>query len=104
MFYDIDKCDIASYADDNTPCTSDLDLGEVIQKLELTTNNLFEWFINNLMKVYADMYHLQVSRDTDVAVKIREFVVKSSREEKLLGVNIGTKLSFKSQKRESKSY
>ena len=40
MFYDIDKCDIASYADDNTPYTSDFNLEEVIQKLELTTNNL----------------------------------------------------------------
>ena len=26
MFYDIDKCDIASYADDNTPHTSDFNL------------------------------------------------------------------------------
>ena len=41
MFYDIDKCDIARYADDNTPYISDFNLEEVIQKLELTTNNLF---------------------------------------------------------------
>ena len=32
------------YADNNTPYTSDVNLKEVIQKLELTTNNLFEWF------------------------------------------------------------
>ena len=37
MFYDIDNCDIASYADDNTPYTSDFNLEEVIQMLELTT-------------------------------------------------------------------
>ena len=30
MIYDIDKCDIASYADDNTPYTSDFNLEEVI--------------------------------------------------------------------------
>ena len=41
-FYDIDICDIPSYADDNTPYISDFNLEEVIQKLELTTNNLFE--------------------------------------------------------------
>ena len=41
-FYDIDNCDIASYADSNTPCTSCFNLEEVIQKLELITNNLFE--------------------------------------------------------------
>ena len=38
MFYDIDKWDIASYADDNTPYISDFNLEEVIQKLELITN------------------------------------------------------------------
>ena len=42
MFYDIDKCNIASCADDNTPYTSDFNLEEVIQKLELITNNLFK--------------------------------------------------------------
>ena len=41
MFYDIDIFDIASYADDNTPYTSDFNLEEVIQKLELTTNNFW---------------------------------------------------------------
>ena len=41
MFYDIDNCDIASYADVNTPYTSDLNQEEVIQKLELITNNFF---------------------------------------------------------------
>ena len=44
MFYDIDNCNIASYADDNTSYTSDLILEEVIQKLDLISNNLFEWF------------------------------------------------------------
>ena len=30
MFYDIDNCDIASYADDSTPYSSDFNLEEVI--------------------------------------------------------------------------
>ena len=33
-FYDIDICDIASFANDNTPYTSDFNIQEVIQKLE----------------------------------------------------------------------
>ena len=44
MFYDIDNCAIAIYFDDNAPYTNDFKLEEVIQKLELVTNNLFEWF------------------------------------------------------------
>ena len=81
MFYDIDKCDTATYADDSTPYTSNFNLEEVIQKLELTTNNLFEWFKNNHMKANADKCHLLVTRDTDVTAKIGEFDVKNSREE-----------------------
>ena len=92
IFYDIDKCDIASYTEDNIPYSIDFNLEEVIQKLELTTNNLFEWFKNNHMKANADK--LLVARDRDVAVKVGEFDVKNSREEKLLVVKIDSKLSF----------
>ena len=94
MFYDIDIWDIASYADDNIPYTSGFNLGEVMQKLELTTNNLFEWFKNNHMKANADKCRLLVTRDTDVTAKIGEFDVKNSKEEKRLGVKIDNKLSF----------
>ena len=93
-FYDIDYCNITSYDDDNT-YTSDFNLREVIQKLELITNNLFEWFKNNHMKANADKCHLLVTRDTDVTAKIGKFDVKNSREEKLFGFKIDTKLSFK---------
>ena len=94
MFYGTDICNIASYADYNTPYTSDFNLEEVIQKLELTTNNLFEWFKNNHMKANADNCHLLVTRDTDVTAKIGEFDVKNSRGKKPLGVKIDSKLCF----------
>ena len=44
MFYDIDDCDIVSYADDNTPYASSSNLDAFIKKLEESTNNLFQWF------------------------------------------------------------
>ena len=62
IFYDIDNCDIASYADDNTPYTSDFNLEEVIQKLELINNSLLEWFENNRKKANADKCYLLVTR------------------------------------------
>ena len=76
MFYDVDICDIASYAYNNTPYTSDFNLEEVIQKLELTTNNLFEWFKNNHMKVNADKCHFLVTRDTNVTAKMENLTLK----------------------------
>ena len=53
MIYDINGCDIASYAD-NTPCASSRNLDAVINKLEEITNNLFHWFRNNHRKANAD--------------------------------------------------
>ena len=44
MFYDIDCCDIMSYADDNTPYASSSNLDAFIKKLEESTNKLFQWF------------------------------------------------------------
>ena len=44
VFYDINDCDIASYADDNTPYASSSNLDAVINKLGESTNNLFQWF------------------------------------------------------------
>ena len=67
---DVNNCDIASHADDNTPYISDFDLEEVIQKLKFITNNFFERFKKNHMNANADKCHLLVSRDTDVTIKI----------------------------------
>ena len=46
------------------------------------------------MKANADKCHLLVTRDTDLTTKIGKFNVKNSREAKLLGIKIDTKLSF----------
>ena len=61
MFYGINDCDIASYADNNIPYESNSNLEVVIKKLEKGTNNLFQWFENNHMKANADKYHLSVT-------------------------------------------
>ena len=54
MFYDINDCDIAIYADDNTPYVSSSNLHALINKLQESTNNLRQWFRNNHMKANAD--------------------------------------------------
>ena len=64
--------------------------------MEIKLNNLFEWFKNNHVKANAEVSlpSVTVTRDTNVTAKITEFDVKNSREEKLLGIKIDTKLSF----------
>ena len=94
MFYDIIDCDIASYADDNTPYASSNNLDAVINKLEESTNNLFQLFRNNHMKANADKCHLLVTGNCEVSSNINEFEIESSKKEKLLVISIDTRLSF----------
>ena len=67
MFHNINDCDIASYADDNTPYVSNSNLDAVINKLEESTNNLFQWFRNNRMKA-NDTFQLQVTIKSPQAI------------------------------------
>ena len=75
IFYD---CDIASYADDNTHYASSSNLYALINKLEESTNNLFQWFRNNHMKANADKSHLLVTGNYEVSPNINEFEIESS--------------------------
>ena len=94
MFYDIVDCDIASYADDNAPYASSSNLDALINKLEESTNNLFQWFRNNYIKANADKCHLLVTGNYETSANIDEFEIESSKKEKLLGISIDTTLSF----------
>ena len=41
--------DIANYADDNTPQSSNINLNKVLHDLEKNSNTLFQWFTDNLL-------------------------------------------------------
>ena len=82
MFYDINVCGIASYADDNTPYASSSNLDAVINKLGESTNSLFQWFRNDHMKANADKCHLLVTGNYEVSANINEFEIESSKKNK----------------------
>ena len=88
------KCDIASYADNNTPYTSDISLNLILEKLESSTHHLFRWFKENHMKAYPDKYNLLVTTNALTFVNINSFQITNSTEEKLLGIKFDSKLSF----------
>ena len=94
MFYDITDCDIASYADENTPYCSSFSLDKVINKLEACINNLYKWLQENHMKANADKCHLLVTTNSTVSANNEEFIINNSNEEKILGVKIDEKLSL----------
>ena len=93
-FYDINDCDIANYADDNTPHASSSNLDTVINKVEESTNNMFHWFRNNHMKANTDKSHLLVTGNYEASANINEFKIESSKKEKLLSISTDTRLSF----------
>ena len=70
IFFDIIKCNIPSYADDNTAYNFDFNLDNLISNLEKSTNSLLNWFRENHMKANADKCHLLVSSD-ERAVQLR---------------------------------
>ena len=94
MLYDINGCDIASYIDCNTPYPSSSNLDAVINKVQESTNILFQWFRNNPMKVNADKCHLLVTGNYEVCANINEFEIESSKNENLLGISFDSRLSF----------
>ena len=94
IFFNIIKCDIASYADDNTSYNFDFNLDNVISNLEKSTNSLLNWFRENHMKANADKCHLLVSSDESCTAKTEDSSINNSTEEKLLRVKFDSKLSF----------
>ena len=46
-----------SYADDNTPYTTENDMEDVIFKLQNSSKILFQWFMDNQMKANPNNCH-----------------------------------------------
>ena len=85
---------IASYANENTSYISANNVNEVIHCLEKTTDSLFKWFSDNIMKSSADKHHLLVSTNNTVNIKIGNVYTTNSTCEELLGVKLDHKLAI----------
>ena len=77
------KWDMASYADDNTPYTSNISLNLVLEKLESSTHDPFRWFKENYMKANPDKCHLLVTTNALTSVNIIGFQITNNTEQKL---------------------
>ena len=51
LFFTVFSMDIANYANDNTSYATANDIDSLIASLEETSESLFTWFDNNLMKI-----------------------------------------------------
>ena len=95
IFFFLKECDIANYADDNTPYVTDIKIDTLLQKLYTNTSLLSRWFKDNFLQMNADKCHLLISnRDKDVSIILENEIIECSSSVKLLGVTIDNKLNF----------
>ena len=94
LFSIIKDCDIANYAEDNTPYLSGRNVDEVLNGLENVSSNLFQWFTETELKGNASKCHLLISSGENVHVNIGTSQIKNSDYKRLLGIDIDCKLSF----------
>ena len=86
--------DFASYTDDNTIYDAGGNIYEVIFSLQESSKNLSKWLADSQMKTNEDKCPLIVSTNELAEIQIGDFSVQNSASEKLLGVNIDSKLDF----------
>ena len=79
----MNKVNFASYADDNTPYTPNK-----------ASDELFCWFANNQMKANPNKCHLITGSSNEVTIYVENYIIKSSKWEKLLSIKIANKLNF----------
>ena len=90
----IDDINIANYADNNTSFVSGGTPLSVITSLENAAEKLFKWFVNNHMKANHNKCHLLMSTLTPISIKVKDYIIKNSDNEKLLGVTVDANLNF----------
>ena len=95
IFYFVNKCNIANYADDTTPYSEDTTIDALLNSLETDTDTLVKWFSDNYLQLNAKKCHLLVTKhNKDIFINVEEEVIECSNSVKLLGVIIDNNLKF----------
>ena len=94
LFYWNYDVDFASYADNITPYICGQDFNSIIILLEPNVNRLFNWFRQNGLLANSGKSHFLTSPHERRSLKIHDSVITSSSSEELLGVLIGSELTF----------
>ena len=98
LFLTIDKSTLCNYADDNTLYTSGNDANAVINKLKQDFSKIFKWFYEHFMILNPDKCYFLILgfQDAQPNFSYNKITIKNVSEEKILGITIDNKLTFKS--------
>ena len=88
------KSGFSNYTDDTTPYNCRNTFLETISDLEITLDNLFNYFYYNNFKANASKYHLFLSPFNAKSINIKSTVIEGSSSEKFLGITINSKFTF----------
>ena len=79
LFQFFPDVDIANYADDSTPHSSNINLNKVLHDLEKISNTLFKWFTDNLLKANPEKSHLLTNSTQEIQINIGEIAISNSK-------------------------
>ena len=82
--FDFNDCDIANSRN----------LDAIINKLQESTDNLFQWFGYNHMKANSGKCYILVTGSYEASVNIIECEIKRNKIKKLIGISFDIRLSF----------
>ena len=85
--------DIANYIDDTTAYNADKNIEFVVNNLEHLSSILIKWLKDNWRQILSK-YHLLVSGNVRTTAKIDNNYIESEKGQVLLGITIGSNLTF----------
>ena len=96
MFWLNDNTDVCNYADDTTPHVCDIDIQNLIRKLEHDCLLVIDWFDSNYMKLNRDKCHFLLAgfKNEQFFANVGDAQIWESKEEYLLGITIDRNLKF----------
>ena len=96
LFYTLDETNASNYADDTNLHACDIELSNLLRRLEHDAHIAIEWFESNYMQLNKGKCHLIIigNHYEHLWVNVGETRIWESEMEKVLGVNIDSKLNF----------
>ena len=92
MFLDDDN--VASYADDTTPYAMKENTVQVLKEIDDKSACVFNWFSANYFKANPKKSYFLLTSNKEVNLNLDDSIIKNSKSEKLLGINIDNFLKF----------
>ena len=96
MYYDIKKCILFNYADDNTLFFASPDVNDVLNVLQTEAEIAIKWYSVNGMKANPNKFQFLICNHDrhDLTLNVNSTVIKCTDTVNLLGVTIDSRLTF----------